>query len=477
MVKYSVGECTNSLMMNSVFGFAMLYYTDALGLRHADAGIAMALAAFWDGIIDPALGHLTDNTRSRFGRRHPYILAGGLGVVIVYVFIWYVPDAARSTPERLFWYLVGINLLQRTANSVFYIPFTALGFEMCADYGGRVKLQGIRSAMNMLANVLGPGLAWTLFFSHNDVVRATSVEENYLRMGLAFAAVSPASILYVTYATRSYITDSRAASTASRSLAGLTRNMLEILRDSYSRFAFVFVVIVTVGIALVSSLQMYLYEHFMRFGGIEKTVVHSGSMVGFGVGALVASALTRRLDKKGAVTFACLVTVGCNAVLAGLFLPGILTPGQTMSFASWTVPVAFPTFALLHGLYWMGNGVIFPVSMSMMADVSEIQELTTGVNKDGAYAAVYSFANTCAISIAVLVSGYILTMIGFEPGKEIVQRPDTLWRLCAVTLLAGPTVSLISLAAIRRYRVTGELLLDLRRRSGLTREVQPVGGM
>jgi len=66
-----VGECANSIIMNSLFGFAMLYYTDALGLKHAEAGIAMALAVFWDAITDPVMGHLSDNTRSRFGRRHP----------------------------------------------------------------------------------------------------------------------------------------------------------------------------------------------------------------------------------------------------------------------------------------------------------------------------------------------------------------------------------------------------------------------
>jgi glycoside/pentoside/hexuronide:cation symporter, GPH family len=462
MVNYSVGECANSLLMNSLFGFAMLYYTDALGLPHASAGIAMALAVFWDGAIDPVLGHLTDNTRSRFGRRHPYIFLGGVGVVVVYVFLWYVPDVFRSSPERLFWYLVGINLLQRTANSVFYIPFTALGFEMCSDYGGRVKLQGIRSAMNMLANVLGPGLAWTLFFSHNEVVRATSVEENYLRMGMTFAAVSLCSVIYVLFATRNYISDSRTLERNSNSLHGFLRNMREIVQDTHSRSAFAFVTIVTIGIALVSSLQMYLYEHFMRFGGVEKSVVHSGSMVGFGAGALLASALARKLDKKGAVIFAGLLTVGCNAVLAVLFLPGFLVPGQTFAISSLRVPVAFVTFALLHGLYWLGNGVIFPTSMSMMADVSEVQELTSGVNKDGAYAAVYSFANTCAISLAVLLSGYALTLIGFEPGKEVVQNQATLWRLCAVTLLAGPTVSLISLGAIRRYTVTNDLLVRLR---------------
>jgi len=462
MVSYSIGECANSLIMNSLFGFAMLYYTDALGLKHADAGIAMAVAVFWDAVTDPVMGHITDNTRSIFGRRHPHLVLGGLAVIAIYVFLWYVPAVFRSSPESLFWYLVVINLLQRTAITVFYIPYTALGFEICTDYRGRVKLQGIRSAMNMLANVLGPGMAWAIFFSNNEVVRATSVEENYLTMGMSFAAVSLLCIVSVVLLTRRYIRDSRQLLTEGNTIRGFLRDMKEIISDFYPRYVFIFIVIVTVGIALVSSLQMYLYEHFMRFSGIEKSVAHGGSMVGFGAGSLVAAFLTRKLEKKGAVFFGGLLSVGCNFVLGALFLTGAVAPGQSATLLSWTIPYAFILFALFHGLYWLGNGIIFPTATSMMADISEINEIRTGINKDGAYAAVFSFAQKCAISLGVLVSGYSLTLIGFEPGKEIVQSPETVWRLCTVTLLAGPIISLFSLGLIRLYPVNNELLRRLR---------------
>jgi GPH family glycoside/pentoside/hexuronide:cation symporter len=462
MVSYSVGECANSLIMNSLFGFAMLYYTDALGLKPADAGFAMALAVLWDAITDPIMGHVTDNTKSRFGRRHPYILLGGIAVVATYVFLWYVPAVFKADTERLFWYLVGINLLQRTAITVLYVPYTALGFEICTDYRGRVKLQGIRSAMNMLANLAGPALAWSIFFSNNDVVRATSVEGNYLRMGVAFAVVSLLCILFVLVLTRHYIRDSRMLKTEGNSLGGFLRDMKEILRDSYPRSVFAFIVIVTVGIALVSSLQMYLYEHFMRFSGFEKTVAHGGTMVGFGIGALVASSLTRKLDKKMAVVVGGLLSIGCNFILAALFLPRILVPGETVTVYSWTIPYAFILFALFHGTYWLGNGIIFPTATSMMADISEINEIQTGINKDGAYAAVFSFAQKCAISLGVLLSGLTLTMIGFQPGIDVAQSAETVWRLCALTLLAGPAISLLSLLWIRFYPVTNDLLQKLR---------------
>ena len=184
------------------------------------AGIAMALAVFWDAVTDPVMGHITDNTRPRFGRRHPYILLGGLGVIITFIFLWYVPGIFKSNAQILFWSLLVINLLQRTAITVFGIPYTALGFEMCADYGGRVKLQGIRFAMSMLANLLGPGLAWSIFFSSNEPVRATSLEENYVHMGMSFAVVSLICILFVVVVTMKYMNDSRQMETEGNSIRG-----------------------------------------------------------------------------------------------------------------------------------------------------------------------------------------------------------------------------------------------------------------
>lgn len=462
MVRYSVGDCAYSLLMNSLSGFAMLYYTDALGLKHSLAGLAFALAVLWDAVTDPVMGHITDKTRSRFGRRHPHILIGGISVIVFFIFLWVIPAPFKNSPEALFWYLVAINLLQRTAITIYGVPYVALGFEMCTDYDGRVKLQGIRSAMNMLANILGPGLAWTLFFSNNEQARATSLEANYIHMGLTFAAVSLACILFMILATKKYIHDSRGMPVDSDGFKGFVRDMKEILSDFYPRFVFLFIVVVTVGVALVSSLQMYLYEHFMRFGGVEKSIAHGGTMVGFLIGSLSGGWLTKKLEKKGAVYFGGVTSVLCNFILGGLFLTGILVPGQSMTVATVTIPYSFIIFALFHGMYWLGNGIMFPTATAMIADASEIHQIKTGVNRDGAYSAVFSFSQKCAISLGVLISGFILTQVGFEAGAGIVQSPATVWKLCAATLIVGPVISLLSLALIRLYPVNRQFLERLR---------------
>ena len=106
MIKYSCGACSESLVMNSFFGFAMLFYTKALGLSPEYAGWAACIASLWDAITDPIMGFISDGTRSKFGKRHPYMFYGGLIMIVSFFFIWYVPGwkmswaISRSFSER-----------------------------------------------------------------------------------------------------------------------------------------------------------------------------------------------------------------------------------------------------------------------------------------------------------------------------------------------------------------------------------------
>jgi GPH family glycoside/pentoside/hexuronide:cation symporter len=457
MITYSLGECSNSLVMNSLNGFAMLYYTDALNLKHSLAGLGLFLAIFWDAITDPVMGHITDNTRSRFGKRHPYLLAGGIVMVVSFYFLWYVPDYFIAGNLRLFWYLVIMNMIMRTGFTVFAVPYTALGFEICTDYYGRTKLQGIRNAMNMAANFAGPALAWRIFFNNNMQTRATNVAENYLRMGTVFTIAASFFVIAVILFTLKYIKDSRRIRRTGTSIKAFFVDMYEIVTDIYPRWVFLFMFVVILGIALVSALQMYLYEHFMVLTGFQKTVTHGGSMLGMGLGALLSSFFVRKLDKKGAVCFAVLWGTFCNLLLAAVFLTGLLKPQQTIG----AFPVSFVIFAFFHANFWLSNGVMLPVAMSMMADVSEVNEIKTGINKDGGYAAVFSFAMKCSFAVAALGSGYILTFIGFEAKKDI-QTQQAVWNLCASTLLLGPAISVTALLLILKYPLNSDKLEELR---------------
>lgn len=459
---YSTGECANSLVFNGLYWFAMLYYTDALGMKPSLAGLALSLGVFWDAILDPIVGHVSDNTRCRYGRRHPYMLIGGIVMIMAFYFMWMIPSFFKSDMSLLFAYIVAINFLFRTAFAVYSIPYTALGFEMCTDYNGRTKLQGIRAVMGTLANLCGPALAWTIFFENNNGVRATNVPANFMHMGTVFTIAAGVFIVLVFFITLKYMSDTRSMHVHAKGVKGFVFDMKEIITDIYSRWVFGYFFVVLLGISVMSTLQMYLYEHFMKFSSTQKTIAHGGSMTVYAVGSLLAVMFVKRFDKKGAIVIGCVISVLCNLVLAILFLPALLKPGQIVAVGAMQVPIAFICFVIFHAIYYFGVGIMFPIATSMMADISEIHQLKSGVNKDGAYSAVFVFVAKCAMSSGMLLSGYCLTMIGFKSGNQIIQGPDVVWRLCAVTLIAGPLISVLSIPLISRYRVSKESVDKLR---------------
>ena len=467
MLTYSLGECANSLVMNGIFGFAMLFYTKALGLDPKWAGLAMSVSVFWEAISEPVMGHISDNTRSRWGRRHPYMLIGGLLMSLCSYFIWSVPDAMRISQVGIFWYLVTMNLLLRTGLTMFFIPYMALGFEICTDYQGRSRLQGLRSIFNMAANFAGPAMAWTLFFRDETGVQATTVAGNYLHMGTVFAAVTAIFVLVVVVATYDWREDTRRMPRrADRgSVGSFFLDMKLILLDPFPRWVFVFIFVVCAGMVLVSSLQMYVYDDFMRFPAGQKSIAHGSTMIGFAIGAALSVGLSRMLDKKGAVLVGGLISVVCNAMLAVLFLTGWVPCDAIWQVGSASIPLALVLFVIFHAAYWMGNGILLPISNAMMADVSEIHLIKTGENKDGGYSSVFSLAMRMAISFSLIVSGYCLSAVGYhvpQGNETVATSPDAIWRVGLLTFVVGAIIAAAALGAIVFYPVNRKVIESLR---------------
>lgn len=467
MSVYSLGECANSLVMNGIFGFAMLFYTKALGLDPTWAGLAMSISVFWEAVSEPIMGHISDNTRSRWGRRHQYMLAGGLLMAVCSYLIWTVPGVFRESQLAIFWYLVVLNLILRTGFTLFFIPYMALGFEMCTDYEGRSKLQGIRQIFNMAANFAGPAMAWSIFFRDEGGVQATTIETNYRHMGATFAVATAVFVLLTIVFTFRWHEDTRNAPRNHHSgwFRDFFRDIKDIILDPNPRWVFVFIFVVCAGMVVVSSLQMFVYDDFMKFSGWQKSIAHGGTMIGMALGALLSIGLVKRFDKKGAVLLGGIFSIACNLVLALLFLTGFLAPDATLRAAGVDFPVALTLFVLFHAGYWLGNGIMLPTATAMMADVSEVRQIQTGLNKDGGYSSVFSLAMRMAISFSLIVAGWTLSLIGYQvpkDGRPVTQTTEAIWNLGLVTFVIGAAICVVSLLAIRLYPITRERLGQLR---------------
>ncbi len=455
MIGYGLGECSYSLVMNGLFGFAMLYYTEALGLSPSLAGLAMSASVLWEMVADPVMGHVSDRTRSRYGRRHPWMLLGGLVMAVCFYFLWAVPAPLHGKAVPLFAYLVAVNLLLRTGVTMFFVPYLALGFEVCPDYEGRSKVQAVRQVMNMAANFAGPALAWSVFFGDSigldgAKILGTSVPQNFTRMGLVFAGASFLCVLATLWFTRQWREDTRQSSAEEKKTEPFFAGLKQSFSDAYLRLVLLVVILLCSGMVLVSSFQMYVYVYFMRFEPGQKSIAHGSTMVGMALGGILSAWLAKRLEKKGAVLAGGLFSLLCTVGLALLFLTG---------WVAVETKAAFVGFVLLHGLFWLGNGIALPSCTAMVADVAGLWLRRTGVNKDGAYSALFSVSTKIAIALGLMGSGWVLSAIGFSPDASAGARPpEVVWRLGCAMFLAAPLLGAFALAVVARCPLSRRML-------------------
>lgn len=453
---YSLGEGANSLVMNSISTFAMIYYTQALGLSPVYAGLAMSIAVLWDAISDPIMGFITDNTHSRYGRRHPYILVGGISMAILLYAVWAVPSFVQASEMRIFAYLVVMNILLRTSLTLFFVPYCAVGFEMTTDYEGRSKIQGVRQIFNMAANFLGPALAWILFFPKmQDGSQPTDNPENFIDMGLTFAIAIVVLTILTTIVTYKYKTNGPKPSSLNQKPKGL-KNFLttnkSILLDRHARWVYIFAFLAVLNMVIVSSLLTFFYVYFMKIDGSDISIAQFGAVIGSAIGGLLATRLPHWFEKKGSIFIACGISIIGNLVVALFFLTGWVSPNSSDGFV---------LFVVMNGVYWMGSGIMIPTAVAMIGDIAEINKYKTGELKNGSYSAFYSFVFKAAISFAMLISGLILSFIGLDSSAEH-HSEQVIWNLGATMLLVGPVICLFAGFSISKYRVTRDFLNSVR---------------
>ncbi len=177
LVAYGMGGLIPIALFNIAGQLMGLLGNISLGLSAFWLGTIMIVPRLWDALSDPLIGHLSDNTRTRWGRRRPYILVGGIAVALSFVAMWWVPrgewirgifpsDAAYNW-FQLFYILIGL-LVFFTACTVFEIPHGALGMEMSNDYHERTRLF---SAKSFLGNLFAMGTPWLIFLAGLEVFR------------------------------------------------------------------------------------------------------------------------------------------------------------------------------------------------------------------------------------------------------------------------------------------------------------------
>ena len=398
--------------------YFLKFSTDVLLLPPAAIGLVFALAKLWDAVSNPLVGSWSDRTRSRLGRRRPFLFAALPFLLAGFVMLWSPPEALSGVPLTV-WAALALFAFH-TAFAFYTIPHIALGAELSRDPHERTRLFGARQMSFTLGMLLAFGAIQVAM--NAEAPRAAAAE---LAMTTALLAVLV--LAWTPLAVREPARDGVAGG------QGLASGFRDVWTNAPARTLLVVWLIESAGVGAVGTLAPYIAEYLLLRPDVVGTLPAAYVLSGIATIPLWVR-LSRRFGKRETWLAAMLLAA---AAFGGMWFVG---PGDVA-----------PIMALLvvAGAA-MGCGSV--LSTSLMADVIDLDEHRTGERKEGIYSAALMFAMKIGIAGATALSGFVLGAAGFVPNT--VQSAESL--LGIRVLFAGMPCVGFALGALLFWRASFE---------------------
>jgi len=412
LLAYGMGGLIPIALFNIAGQLMGLLGNISLGLSAFWLGTIMIIPRLWDAISDPIMGHLSDNTRSRWGRRRPYILFGGIAVAVSFVAMWWVPrgdtvmglfpSEAAYNWFQLAFILAGL-LIFFTACTIFEIPHGALGMEMSADYHERTRLF---SAKSFLGNMFAMGTPWLIALSGLEFFAGPGGNlvdgMRYVSLFIGALLIPMACWWFFTLREPGFVVAKKQRKSA----------FWKDMRTTLSNKTFLGLVVIIFTLAMgfnFVGLFSYYITIFYLYGG---DAVAAGPLLGitgtvWAVTGLVAvfplNWLSRRWGKNKTLLVAILLM--CAAQLAKIVCYNPHLPYL----------ILIPTVLLSAGML-----MFFTLGASMVADICDQDDLETGSRSEGSYYSVYWWFIKMGTAFASFVTGALLVFTSFDEKQNVV---------------------------------------------------------
>lgn len=438
-IGYAFGAMTDNLIMNTFSSLVMPVYNIALFIDPALLGWAVAIPRALDAIIDPMMGNISDNTRTRWGRRRPYIFSGAILCALILPFVWMSPVLNNW---GVFWWITILGTLYFAAYTVFIIPYQALGFEMTTDYDERTRLLAWPNYIGLTMSFLLPWFPRMIEFKTFGGAAH----------GAVWVSVGAGIIILISGMMPAIFGREIAQAEKQASIS-----FVDAVKQSVSNRPFLLIAlsnaVVLTGLATFGGIGLYV-NIFYIFNGDRAAGLALAGLSGtvyaiFSYFSVMMTVwLSTRIGKKSATQ----ILLALTALGAG---------------SLWfTLRPDMPYLQLLStaivGLGLQGTWMTF---FTMVGDVCEEDELKNGLRREGIFSSIGGFSRKMAVAVAAILTGTTLKWIGFEAESAAsVGVPDAiLFHLKTAYILGQVGVVILGLLLISFYPITRKRAIETQR--------------
>lgn len=428
---FGVGGLPTQFSEAGLKSLAVPVYQMTLKVDPALLGLMLAIPRFIDAITDPVMGHLSDRTHTRFGRRRPYIVVGGLLTALSFVLVWMVPEH-WSQSGQLWWFFATTTLFY-LCNTVWAVPYQSLGFELTPSYNERTSLMGTQTVFIKIASF---AYQWVFPAAQLAIFATTMEGVRYVTACVAVVVFCIAGCLPGLFLRERFAT--RPASVDDKPRIGFWAGCRAVLQNRGMMILAGLTVMQTLAGMLSGSLDYYLIVYYMCAGDLVEGSIWKGvlssayAVTGF-IAIWPALWLSQRFDKRTALSVIYLMLAVGGVMKWVLFNP----------IYPWLI-ILDP---LLCAPVYVGLSMLVP---SIAADICDEDELRCGERREGLYSAMLSWTRKTGLSLAFLGSGLTLNWIGFDSALGGDQEPGTMTSLRLVVTFA-PTITALAAFLLLRF--------------------------
>ena len=390
---FGVGQFAEGLKNTGFSVFILFYYNQVLGLPGTLAGTALFIALMFDAVTDPLAGSLSDNHQSRLGRRHPFMYASALPLGLAFIGLFSPPGALGDW--GLFAWLTVFAILTRAAMTLYHVPHLALGAEMTENFSERTRIVAYRQFFSAAGTAAAWIIGLTWFFADAKGLAA----ENYPPYAVTLAVLMVVTIWYSAYGTQKEVPF--LVKPTPRPKSNPARRLFLDLSEGFRNRSFTWLFGGVLVISSWSESTTFWISTCSGTSGIWSPArcccCKMAVILGMLIGAFLTAPLIRRTDKRFGVLLGTVVWSICQVVPVVMRLVDALPANGTEELV-WTLA----GFKFIQGLIMQQALVAFG---SMMADVADEHELTTGVRQEGVFFGAIAFSGKATSGFGNLIGG------------------------------------------------------------------------